>query len=198
MPYKNQQTAAVSNRERQRRFRERQREERRRLASTPPETPPDVLPADAADLLAAWCAERLIVPPGHPLAGQPMTLPEYVRGFLGDALRPETKESLLCTARKNSKTGGIAMFLLGLLVGPLRRAGMRVGTVSVNREKAGELLGQCRAIAEASNLEGLDFMRTPTPGMIRGPAGSTAEFLSADKRAEGEPRSWMDRGHPEE
>ena len=75
------------------------------------------------------------------------------------------------------------MFLLGLMVGPLRRAGMRVGTVSVNREKAGELLGQCRAIAEASNLEGLDFMRTPTPGQIRGPAGSTAEFLSADKKA---------------
>ena len=183
MPYKNQQTAAVSNRERQRRFRERQREERRKLASTPPVAPPDVLPADAADLLAAWCAERLIVLPGHPLAGQPMVLPEYVRAFLADALQPTVKEALLCTARKNSKTGGIAMFLLGLLVGPLRRPGLRAGTVSINREKAGELLGQCRAIAEASNLEGLDFLRTPAPGLIRGPAGSSAEFLSADKSA---------------
>ena len=112
-----------------------------------------------------------------------MVLPEYVRAFLADALQPATHEALLCTARKNSKTGGIAMFLLGLMVGPLRRAGMRVGTVSVNREKAGELLGQCRAIAEASNLEGLGFMRTPAPGLIRGPSGSTAEFLSADKSA---------------
>ena len=183
MPYKNQQTAAVSNRERQRRFRDRKREERRKLASTPPEAPPDVLPGDAADLLAEWCASTLIVPPGHPLAGQPMVMPEYIRLFLADALQPATHEALLCTARKNSKTGGVAMFVLGLLVGPLRRPGLRAGTVSINREKAGELLGQCRAIAEASNLEGLDFMRTPAPGLIRGPAGSTAEFLSADKKA---------------
>ena len=63
------------------------------------------------------------------------------------------------------------------------RPGMRIGCVSsVNREKAGELLGQCRAIAEASGLEELQFLRTPTPGHIRGPAGSTAEFLSADNR----------------
>ena len=183
MPYANSTAAAVSNRERQRRFRQRRREERRLLALTPPEPSPEVLPGDAADLLAAWCADRLIVPPGHPLEGKPMALPDYVRMFLADALRPETKEALLCTARKNSKTGGIAMFVLGLMVGPLRRPGMRIGTVSVNREKAGELLGQCRAIAEASGLEGLDFMRTPTPGHIRGSAGSTAEFLSADKTA---------------
>ena len=183
MPYANPQTAAVSNRERQRRFRDRRREEKRKAASTPLEAAPDVLPADAANMLASWCSERLIVPPGHPLAGQPMHLPEYVRAFLADVLRPTVKEGLLCTARKNSKTGGIAMFLLGLLAGPLRRPGLRVGTVSINREKAGELLGQCRAIAEASNLDGLDFLRTPAPGLIRGPAGSTAEFLSADKSA---------------
>ena len=183
MPYKHPTAAAVSNRERQRRFRERRREERRLAALLPPETPPDVLPSDAADLLAAWCSERLCVPPGHPLAGQPMHLPAYVKAFLSDVLQPAVKEGLLCTARKNSKTGGIAMFVLGLMVGPLRRPGLRIGTVSINREKAGELLGQCRAIAEASNLEGLDFMRTPAPGLIRGPDGATAEFLSADKSA---------------
>ena len=183
MPYANPQAAAVSNRERQRRFRARKREERR-LAALAPSTPgPDVLPSDAADLLAAWCSERLIVPPGHPLAGQPMHLPAYVRAFLADALQPTVKEGLLCTARKNSKTGGIAMFLLGLLAGPLRRPGLRAGSVSITREKAGELLGQCRQIAEASGLDGLEFMRTPAPGLIRGPAGSTAEFLSADKSA---------------
>ena len=45
------------------------------------------------------------------------------------------------------------------------------------------MLGHCRAIAEASRLEGLDFLRTPAPGLIRGPGGSVAEFLSADKSA---------------
>ena len=34
-----------------------------------------------------------------------------------------------------------------------------------------------------SGLEDLQFLRTPAPGLIRGPAGSTAEFLSADKSA---------------
>ena len=70
-----------------------------------------------------------------------------------------------------------------MLAGPLRRAGTRIGAVSVTREKAGELLGQCRAIAEASGLTGIEFMRTPSPGMIRTPDGSTAEFLSADKNS---------------
>ena len=183
MGYKDPQTARVSNRERQRRFRERRRQEKKAAAMIPPVYPPERIPDGAADLLAAWCAERLIVPPGHPLEGQPMALPEFVRAFLADALEPAVKEALLCTARKNSKTGGIAMFALGLLVGPLRRPGLRIGTVSINREKAGELLGQCRAIAEASGLEGLDFLRTPAPGLIRGPDGATAEFLSADKSA---------------
>ena len=50
MPYKHPTAAAVSNRERQRRCRERRREERRLAALLPPETPPDVLPSDAADL----------------------------------------------------------------------------------------------------------------------------------------------------
>ena len=70
MPYKNQQTATVSNRERQRRFRERRRQEKELEARTPPVAPPDVLPSDAADLLAEWCASTLVTPAGHPLVLQ--------------------------------------------------------------------------------------------------------------------------------
>ena len=154
-----------------------------RLKSAPNLPTPGALPEYPADALAAWCAETLKVPNGHPLAGQPMCLPPYVHRFLTDALAPGVTESLLCTARKNSKTGGIAMLVNGMLAGPLRRAGTRIGAVSVTREKAGELLGQCRAIAEASGLTGIEFMRTPSPGMIRTPDGSTAEFLSADKNS---------------
>ena len=94
MPYANPTAAAVSNRERQRRFRARKREAAHLAAQLPPETLPDVLPTDAAGLLSAWCSERLIVPPGHPLAGQPMHLPEYVRGFLGG-----------CTSNPRSRKG---------------------------------------------------------------------------------------------
>ena len=37
--------------------------------------------------------------------------------------------------------------------------------------------------AEGSGLKGLEFMRTPTPRLIRASADSSAEFLSADKSA---------------
>ena len=168
------------------RYRSQNRSARRTLARLKTPAPLSVNPGNTdnpADALAIWCSDNLIVPAGHPLAGQAMHLPDYVHRFLADALADGVTESLLCTARKNSKTGGIAMLVNGMLAGPLRRPGLRIGSVSITREKAGELLGQCRAIAEASGLEGLEFLRTPTPGMIRTPDGSTAEFLSADKNS---------------
>ena len=183
MPYKDAMVAQVSNRERQRRYRMRKKERELAESRTTPAAPPTATYRELADAVAEWASRVLIVPAGHPLAGQPMVLPDYGLRFLRDVLDPETREGLLCTARKNSKTGVIAMFVLSLLAGPLRRPGLRVGTISVNREKAGELLTQCRQIATASNLDGLDFLKTPVPGMVRTDDESTAEFLSADKSA---------------
>ena len=79
--------------------------------------------------------------------------------------------------RKNAKSAIVAVLTLGLLAGPLRRPGLRIGTVSVTREKAGELLTQCRDIAEASELAGLEFMRTPSPGMVRGESPMLEELV---------------------
>ena len=110
-----------------------------------------------------------------------MVLPTYGVSFVRDALTH--RESLLCLARKNAKSAIAAVLALGLLVGPLRRPGLRVGTCSISREKAAELLRQMREIAEASNLQGLEFLKTPVPGWVRTPDGSSAEFLSADKSA---------------
>ncbi|MCY4666112.1 MAG: terminase large subunit, partial [Acidimicrobiaceae bacterium] len=140
-----------------------------------------VVPVDPAGALAEWSAERLVVPPGHPLAGEPMMLPDYGVEFIRDALAH--RESLLCMGRKNSKSGIVAVLSLGLLVGPLARPGLRIGTVSVTREKAGELLRQMTEIARASQLKGLQFLKTPVPGWVRTPDGASAEFLSADKSA---------------
>ena len=123
---------------------------------------------DGADALAEWAAASLKVPPGHPLVGEPMALSDFGLAFLRDALGDGIRENLLCTARKNAKSATVAILVLGLLAGPLRRPGLRIGTVSVNREKAGELLMQCRQIAEASELEGLEFLRTPRPGLPKG------------------------------
>ena len=156
------------------------REYRARRKGVGVKTAPVTYPDDPAGALAAWSREKLVVPPGHPLAGQPMELPEYGVAFLRDALA--SREALLSIGRKNSKSGVVAVYVLGRLVGPLRVDGWRAGVVSVNKEKAAELKLQCQQIAEASNLTGLSFRRSPAPGHILGPCGRL-DILSADKSA---------------
>ena len=60
-------------------------------------------PARPASAVAEWSRSKLIVPPGHPLEGQPLELPDYGIGFLKDALAPECKEAALIVARKNAR-----------------------------------------------------------------------------------------------
>jgi hypothetical protein len=67
----------------------------------------------------------LKIPPGHPLVGQPLVLPDYGVSFLRDALA--VPESLLSIGRKNAKSAVIAVAILGRLVGPLRVDGWRGG-----------------------------------------------------------------------
>ena len=137
-------------------------------------------PGDPAQVLARWCAERLVVPPGHALAGQPMALPIFALDWLAEALAPDAKKSLLSVARKNAKSAIIATYLLCRLAGPLAYPGYRAGVCSVSKPKAGELKRQMQEIAEASGLEGLRFMRSPAPGRVEAPGG-TVEILAADE-----------------
>ena len=176
MPYRDKNAERMANRERQRRYRERQKAKRNAAVVAVPAP----VPADPIGALAQWSRETLRVPPGHPLAGQPLVLPPYATAFLRDALT--ARESLLCLGRKNAKSAIVAVFLLARLVGPIRMDGYRAGVASVSKEKAGELKRLMQEIAEASNLEGLRFLRSPAPGRVEGPAG-TVDILSADKSA---------------
>ena len=146
----------------------------------PAPTPAPAAPVDPIDALAAWSRATLRVPAGHPLAGEPLTLPEYGIDFLRDALLH--RESLLCFGRKNAKNSVIAVFFLGRLVGPIAMPGWRGGVVSVTREKAGELKRQMEDIATASGLRGLRFLRSPAPGRVESATG-TVDILSADRSA---------------
>ena len=132
MAYKDKTAERLAGRIRQRTFRERKAKAR----GMP--TVVDAEIQDSALALAEWAASKLVVPPGHPLAGQPMVMPDFGIAFIRDALAH--RESLLCVARKNAKSATVAVLVLGLLAGPLRRPGLRIGTVSITREKAGELL----------------------------------------------------------
>ena len=100
MPYKDPSAARLANRERQRRWRARQKAQKAAAAAS--SIAAAKLPADPIGALAQWSRETLRVPPGHPLAGQPLALPDYGEAFLRDALT--ARESLLCIARKSAKS----------------------------------------------------------------------------------------------
>ena len=134
---------------------------------------------DPVGALATWAASTLVVPPGHPRAGEPMTLPDFAVDWLRESW--DAHESALSTARKNAKSAICAVLALGFLVGPLRRPGWRGAIASLSKEKAGELRKQVAQIAEASGLD-VKIRRSPYPGMIESATGSL-DTLSADRAA---------------
>ena len=166
-------------REYMRERRRRQRDEREAAQPKPDAIPP--FPADPAAALASWSRRKLIVPPGHPNAGKPLILPDFILEFIADVFLH--RESFLCIGRKNAKSAGVAVFLLARLAGPLRVPGYRAGVASISAEKANELKAQMQAIAEASNLDGLTFRRSPAPGHVVSAWGGRCDILSADKSA---------------
>ena len=156
---------------------------RRKKAEAKPKLQLVAIPEDAREqvrVLADWAKAHLIIPAGHPLAGQPMTIPDFGQDFLKDAL--SVRESLLCMARKNAKSAICAVLALGYLCGPLRQKGWRGAVASLSKDKANELRTQVEQIANASGLTGLDFRRSPQPGYIVSPTGQF-DVLSADKSA---------------
>ena len=134
---------------------------------------------DPVGVLAAWAEDTLIVPPGHPLAGEPMALPDFAADWLRAAWTAH--ESALSTARKNAKSAIAAVVCLGYLVGPLRRPGWRGAIASLDKNKAGELRRQVAEIAEASGLA-VKIRKSPYPGVIESETG-TLDTLSADRHA---------------
>ena len=116
----------MANRERQRRYRARQKAEAAR--ATAGEIP--VPCADPVSALAKWARTRLVVPPGHPLAGQPMALPHFAENFLRAGW--DAHESGLSVGRKNAKSAICAVLALGHLAGPLRSPGWRGAVASVS------------------------------------------------------------------
>ena len=152
-------------------------------AESMPKVTVSALPDDPVKLVAIlseWAEAYLIIPAGHPLAGEAMTIPDFGQDFLVDAL--SHRESLLCMARKNAKSAICAILALGYLVGPLRQKGWRGAVASLSKDKANELRLQIEQIAIASGLTGLDFRRSPQPGYILSPTGQF-DVLSADKGA---------------
>lgn len=182
MPYADLERQRKAQRESARRRRAARRAEREASLAEPVERD---WPADAGQALAEWSAAALTVPYGHPLAGQPMRCPPYIAEFMSDAFAPGVKEALLCMGRKNSKTGGCAIAALAHLVegAPFAGPGKRLAVVSLDKSKANELRREAELIALASRLPGLEFLRSPAPGLIRAENGSELTILAGDANA---------------
>ena len=166
-------------RDRQRACRARRKAEAAHQLDFAPPTVPAVDHADPVGELATWAAETLIVPPGHPRAGEPMALPDFAVAWLRASW--DAHESALSTARKNAKSAIAAVVCLGYLCGPLRRPGWRGAVASLDKGKAGELRRQVAEIAKASGLD-VKVRRSPYPGVIESSTGSL-DTLSADRTA---------------
>ena len=136
-------------------------------------------PPDPAEAVIQWAKTSLVTPAGHPRAGQPLALPEYLAAVVRDIYRPGIREICLVIARKNAKSAAIAVVLLAHLAGPLKKPGFRAGVASISKEKAAELKKQMQAIAEASSLVGLRFLRSPAPGRVESDYGAV-DILSSD------------------
>lgn len=180
-PYKDPVVRRVYDRERKRRERAARRGQVSPNGSAPV-TAARIAASGAEDpvgALSEWSRDVLRVPPGHPLAGQPMELPPFAVEFLRAGW--EAHESALSTARKNAKSGVLAVLALGHLCGPLRSSGFRMAVASLSKPKANELRSQVEAIAAASGLP-VRVRKSPYPGAIITPAGRL-EVLAADRTA---------------
>ena len=168
----------ASSTERVRRWRERQRviklkeeaEERAKLPKPSKE--------EASSLLKQW-AEALVVPSGL-LGGTHFVIPDWQLDFIKASMGKGIREAGLSVARKNGKSGLIALLLLCHLVGPLRKPGWRGLVVSLTGRLALELWRAMEEICRRNDLP-VEFRRTPQPGIARGVDNTRVDFLAADR-----------------
>ena len=146
--------------------------------AVPVATPPPTA-TDPGAAIVAWARESLRIPPGHPRAGLPLVLPDYLAAFVVDIFRYH--ESLLCISRKNAKSTATAVVLLSMLAGPTRARGFRAGVVSTSHEKSRELQLLMSSIADASGLVGIQFLKSPRARAVS--ATGACDFLPATSSA---------------
>ena len=143
--------------------------------------PAQVFTSPLGHVVSDWASVNLYIPTG-PLAGKPFRVEDWQRDFLVDALGPNIREAGLSVARKNGKSGLVAVLALAYLLGPLNQNLWRGVVVSLTGALAGELRDQIEATASASGLaDTLAVKRYPPPGEITGLNGSRLTILASDK-----------------
>lgn len=106
-----------------------------------------------------------------------MELDLWQRSFIENALAPDTKEALLCTARKNGKTALTAALALSFLAGCNHFPGAQIVCASISLEHIAELQKAALTFADANGLE-IENQKTPRPGHLLGIDGAECRFVS--------------------
>lgn len=99
----------------------------------------------------AFCERYLRVPEGD-LVGQPIRLAEFQEAFFYAVYdnRVMTKRAILSMARKNAKTGTIAMIALVHIVGPEAKQNSRIASGARSRKQASEVYNYASKMAALS------------------------------------------------
>ena len=160
--------------------RQRERRAERRASNQPTLPVADVSGLPVGEVVGNWAEATLLVPSG-PLRGQPFRVPRWQRSWISSAMGDGIREAALSCARKNGKSGMVAMLVLAHLCGPLFREDWRAVVVSLTGRLAAELRDAIADTAEISGLEGITVNKTPTPGRILGPGKTRVDVLASDK-----------------
>ncbi|WP_232307895.1 terminase large subunit [Sphingomonas hankookensis] len=98
-----------------------------------------------------FCERYLRVPEGD-LVGQPIKLADFQEAFFYAVYdnKVMTKRAILSMARKNSKTGTIAMIVLVHLVGPEAKQNSRIASGARSRKQAAEVYNYASKMAALS------------------------------------------------
>ena len=118
--------------------------------------------------------ESLIIPPGNVRAGKPMTLGLWQKTFIERAL--ESKQALLCCARKNSKSFTCAAIALWHV---LSIDAARCIVASLTIEHAVEIQRFIKTLCQTNAIE-VDIQASPRPGNFTFPNGSEIVFVSGN------------------
>jgi phage terminase large subunit-like protein len=128
-------------------------------------------------------AERHLVVPEGKLVGKPIRLAAFQEDFFYAVFdnAVHTRRAILSTARKNAKTGTIAILLLVFLIGPEAVQNARLSSGALSRKQAAEIYNYASKMAAMSpTVRGLVRAVPSSKKLVGLPMGTEYEALAAE------------------
>ena len=106
-----------------------------------------------------WCEKHLVIGDGVGWVGEPFRWMPWYRDFITQSYAPGIHECGLSVARKNGKTAGLAAWILGAMLGPIRYRGFSCLVASEKLAKAEIFSNYVLAMAVESGLTHRDITK---------------------------------------